>query len=604
MNIPYILQNIPFLNHLTDAEILALYSVSEVKAFPKNSKIDIKKIHAFGVILDGIFEMGQRIRGDRLYLAPGSFFGNIPFAVSHHAGTIKAVKDSSILLIKPQDMYRAMLSSFKALKGYIRNLKGNGFDTIDSAKDFLAQGSKVITIFGQNFNSGTSLLSAMMGLLLSEKDSVVILDASDGSGSVFNIFQKDLLPAVSQKPEESPADDGDSIFNKLVNINDNLSLLNISAGAKIKINPDIISPIIFILSRKFKYVIIDHSGYRSDFTHRIFDASDIILPVIKSINDKSGLHEILDPALKDGQRVYYVLNRYFEKTIGTFEGGYILDDIDFNRKDDMLSNLQGIISGNRPKVLDELYELITPERTGLVVQSSLTNASFLSGFFSTLYEKDIHIDSIYSSSWSYLATALYVISQDRDTFEKNFAALFAEEKLKSFLEVSFPDEFLYKSGRVKSFIGEMAAESRIEHYSVIPAAMASDTVSGSARMFSTGLIRDLFAASFITDIFEPVEIAGMQYNSGYPRKFVRPEHLLRTDTDIIRSVIVNNKQRLGFGEKRIPEFFRGYIDRLSSGDVSSDLSLSKKDFIINADEGSYDIKEIMNISADICRDMK
>ncbi len=606
MNIPYILQNIPFFNHLTDIEIQTLCAIAKTKSVAKNEKIDIKKIDSFGVVVDGIFELGQRIRGDKLYLAPGSFFGEIPFAVSHHAGIIKAVKDSVIILINPEEMYKALLSSYKGLKGYLRNIKGNGFDIIDSGNDFLKQKSKVITVFGQFHNSGNSMLASLFGLILSGRDSVVILDASYGGNSIFNIFQKELPPAVSQKSEKGGPNDK-FILDRLVNISEKLSLLNISSGSKIKINPDILSPIIFILSRKYKYIIIDHSDYRKDFTNRILEISDIVFPVIKNIKDKSILHNILDSDLKDGQRVYYILNRFYEKNIGTFEGGYILEDLVLSRKDNILTDLKSILESNKPKVFDELTELITRERTGLTIQTNLTNSVFLAGFFSSLYEKDIKIDTIYSSSWSYIITLLYILSGDQDTFESNFYKLFAEEKIKSFLEVTFPDEYVYKNGRINNFAGELAGDKRIEHYSMLPTAMLAEHAgqkSGSHRMFSSGFVRDLFTGSFLLDIFEPANIADNFYYSGYPSNYVKPEDLLRTDIEKIRSVSINNKKKLDFGEKKISKFFKGYTDRLNSEYIYPAFIKSKNDFFIDVDAEKYDIKEILKLSKEICKDMK
>ncbi|MBN2403381.1 MAG: hypothetical protein JXN64_13430 [Spirochaetes bacterium] len=603
MNISYILQNIPFLNHLTDSEIQTLCESAEIKPVSKNEKIDIKKIHSFGAVVEGIFELGQRIRGDRLYLAPGSFFGEIPFAVSHHAGTIKAVKDSLVMMINPEKMYKSLLSSYKGFKGYIRNIKGNGFDIIDSGNDFLKRGSRVITVFGRHYNSGGTMLASLLGLNLSGHGSVIILDASSEGNSIFNFFQKEMPPAVSQKAEKGASDEK-FVYDRVVNISENLSLLNLYSGSKIKINPDILSPVIFILSRKYKYIIIDHSDYRKDFTNRIFEISDILFPVIKNIKDKSILHNILDSDLKDGQRVYYVLNRFYEKTIGTFEGGYILEDLDFNRKENLITNLKNILESNKPKFLEELTEHITRERTGLTIQTNLTNSVFLAGFFSSLYEKDIKIDTIYSSSWSYLITVLYILNADNNAFENNFLKLFTEDKIKSLLDVTFPDEHVYKNGRINNYADELAGDKRIEHYSMLPVAMLTDRGSGCRRMFSTGFVRDLFTASFLLNIFEPKNIADSYYCSGYPSYYVKPEDLLRTDINKIRSVIINNKQKLSFGETKISKFFKGYADSLDSGYIYPAFTKSKNELSINVNTDKYNVKEILELSKDICKDMK
>jgi hypothetical protein len=607
MNIPSILQNIPFFTHLTETELHGLSAFAEIKRIPRNEKIDIKNINSFGVVAEGLFELGQRTRGDKLYLAPGSFFGEIPFAVGSHAGILKTLKDSAIIFIKPDDIYKSLLKSYKGLKGCLRNIKGSGFSLISTGNDILKQKSKVITIFGLYQNSGNSMFTALMSLNLSASARVVILDASYSGNSIFNIFEKEIPPALAQKSEKEVPDDK-SILDKLVNINEKLSLVNISSGSKIKVNHDIISPIIYILSKKFKYIIIDHSdygkNYGTDYTKKILDISDIVLPVIKNIKDKSSLHTMFDSTLKDVQRVYYILNRFYEKSIGTFEGGYIVENLGLNAKENVLSGLKGILESNKPKVFNELTELITRERTGLAVQTNLVNSVFLSGFFSSLYEKDIKVDTIYSSSWSCIIALLYVLSGDQGSFERNFIKFFSEEKIKSLLEVTFPDEHVYKNGKINDFASNLAGDKRIEHYSMLPAVMLADHASGSKRIFSTGFVRDLFTSSFLLDIFEPQNITDSFYYSGYPYANIRPEDLLRTDIENIRSVSVNNKQEFGFGEKKMPNFFKGYIDNMNSEYIYSGFVKSKNDFVIDINTDKYNIKEILDLSKDICKDLK
>jgi hypothetical protein len=607
MNITHILQNIPFFNHFTDIEIQALCNIVEIKRIPKNEKIDIKKFISFGVVAEGIFELGQRARGDKLYLAPGSFFGAIPFSVGYHAGIIKAIKDSVIIMMNLKQINKALLSSYKGLKGCLRSIKDNGFTVTDSGNDFLKRKSKVITLFSQYNNSGNSMLTALLGLILSSLDPVVILDASFSGNSIFNIFQKELPPAISQKSGEDGSDEK-YILERLVSINERLSLLNITSGSKLKINPDILSPIIFILSRKYKYIIIDHSDYGMDYateyTKKTLEISDIILPVIKDIKNKSSLHTILDSSLKDGQRVYYILNRFYEKSIGTFEGGYIIEDLNLSRDNNILSNLKIILESNKPKVFEELTELITRERTGLTVQTNLTNSVFLSGFFSSLYEKDIKIDTVYSSSWSYIIALLYILSGDQESFDSNFIKLFSEEKIKALLEVTFPDDHVYKNGKINNYAGDMAGDKRIEHYSLLPAVMLADHGTNNRRIFSTGFVRDLFTASFLLDIFEPKNIADSLYFSGYPLTYVKPEDLLRTDIDNIRSVSINNRQKLNFGEKKTSKFFKGYVESLNNEYIDAGFIKSKSDFFIDVDVDKYNIKEILNLSREICKVMK
>ncbi|MFH0975562.1 MAG: hypothetical protein V1874_07230 [Spirochaetota bacterium] len=600
MNLPYILQRIPFFNHLTSDEIQKLSGIAEVKYVQKNERIDIKKIKSFGTVLDGMFELGPLVKGEIAYLAPGSFFGEIPFALSHHTGSIKAARDSAIALINPAEMYKLFLTSFKGMRGYIRNIKTNGFDVTDAGNDFLNRGSKVITVLSQHHNSGNSLFAAALGIILSAQAPSVILDASYNGNSVFNIFEKDIPPAISQKSDENA-----SVFERVINVSENLSMLNILSGSKIKINPGIMSPIIFLLSQKYKYIIIDHSDFKKDFTRSVLGVSDIIFPLVKSLKAKTELYGFFDSELKDGQRVYYILNRFYARNIGTFEGGYILEDLEINSKEKLLSELKRIVlSKEKPQIFSETGELITRERTALTIQTNYANSLFLSGFFSSLYEKDIKLDMIYTSSWSYLVAVLYILSKDQKEFEDNILRFFSEEKINSMLEITFPEKYVFKNAKIYNLARSIAGEKRVEHYSVIPVPLLTDRESGARRMFSTGYAGDLFTASFLTDIFEPRKIADSWYDSGYPADYVKPEDLLRTDAVDIRSLSVNNRQKLLFSEKKLSVFYKRYTDRLNSEYRCPAFLKSKNDFFLDVEIDKYNIREILKISREICKDIK
>ena len=174
----------------------------QIKHISKNEVINIKKINSFGIILEGIFELAQKLSGENIYLSSGTFFGDVPFTDSRYIGSIKAVVNSRIILFNPDEIYRVLLSSYKGLRGYIRNLKRNGFEVINYGRDFLRTGSKVITVFSNNHKSGNSIITSLLATFLSESGKTIILDASygnpssgilsTGKGSIFNIFEKEF----------------------------------------------------------------------------------------------------------------------------------------------------------------------------------------------------------------------------------------------------------------------------------------------------------------------------------------------------------------------------------------------------------------------------
>ncbi|MBN2040034.1 MAG: hypothetical protein JW864_08345 [Spirochaetes bacterium] len=611
-SISNILHSNPLFRHLEYDEIQKLKNISDIKRVSKKEIINTKKIKSFGIILDGLFELGQKLSGENIYLFPGSFFGDIPFTDSRYVGLIKAVVNSQIMLFNPDELYKVFLSSYKGLRGYIRNIKRNGFEVVNYGRDFLKTNSKIITVFSNSHRAGNSIVSSLLGIFLSESGKTIILDASYGSlspdgGSVFNVFDKKLVPAVSQKAGEET--DG-NINNRIVQVTDSLSLLNISSGSKIKINTEILSPVISILSRNYKYIILDHSGYDKDFSACVLTLSDVVFSVVKDLKDKKSCYDIFDSNLKDGQRVYYILNRHFSKNIGKFEGGYIFDDLDLKKRRFTFADYKEIIENTNTKaVFDNLSGLINAEKTGLVIETGLLNAGLLSGFFSTLYDKDVKIDLMYSSCWSYLITALFILSGSSKEFEKRFLQIFSDDKINSLMDITFPEEYIYKN-KIYSFIKNIAGEGRLEHYSVIPMARISehdsspDISRGKSRIFSTGFISEIFSASFIFDLFEPQKITDRYYHNGFPDNYVTESQLIRTDIDKILSVSVKNSKDLAFSLRKILTFHGKFINGLQSGYYDAGLCNTENNTVIEADMDIFNAKEMLKVSKQICENIE
>ena len=83
-----------------------------------------------------------------------------------------------------------------------------------------------------------------------------ILDLSLSGSSIFNFFEKKITSPLAHKEDDNPAVEK-MIKQKIETIDENLDLINIAFGAKVKVNPDILSPILFILSKEYKYIILD-----------------------------------------------------------------------------------------------------------------------------------------------------------------------------------------------------------------------------------------------------------------------------------------------------------------------------------------------------------
>ncbi len=600
-NIHQNLQNNPLFCHLTDREVTSLANIGKIESITKGKKLELKNLNSFAIVISGMFEFESPVKRDVIYLTPGAFFGEKPFTGKKRKGFVRAVTDSEILLFDVAELYNFFLSSYKGLKGYIKNINKMGFEITEPAKEHFGNGSKIITVYSSDKDSGNSIFSAFLGLSISEHGKTIILDASSHGTSIFNIFERDLSPAISQKEDEDASTD-QFINDRIANIDENLSLINITSGSKVKVNPDIISPVLFFLSKTYKYIIIDLSDYDKEFRNGIFCFSDIVFTLIKRVKDRGALYDLFDMTLTGGQRVYYVMNRFYAKGVGTFEGGYIFDELEFNKDESIISNLCRHVKDN-PE--NEFVRIVTSKRTGLVVQTNLLESVFNIALFNALHKAEINIDLLYSSSWSFFIASLFLLSNDYSEFEKNVLKVFSEERINSFLDITFPNEFVFKNSKIFKYARDIAGDKRIEIYRTLPMVMLTDQESEQRRIFSTGQFKDLISASFILfPVFESFEIAGKFYNSGFPFNRVKPEDLFRTDVNEIIYAKVKNEGRLMFGENKALPFYKRYIDHLylsRSPDNTNYAADRTIDIDVNVKE--YNLDEIQRVSEDIANNL-
>src|SRR5208337_4260141 len=112
-----LLKNIPFLKHLNRDEIDYFFKSGRFTSVRRGQLVDVKKSNSVNVVIDGIFEIEASGNRDIVYLAPGSFFGFLPFVETRKKGNVRALVDSRIFLIHEDDIYRFFLIHHKALRG-------------------------------------------------------------------------------------------------------------------------------------------------------------------------------------------------------------------------------------------------------------------------------------------------------------------------------------------------------------------------------------------------------------------------------------------------------------------------------------------------------
>ncbi|MCU0821586.1 MAG: hypothetical protein MUC95_03820 [Spirochaetes bacterium] len=598
-HIHQILRNIPLFYHFTDKEIADLADIGSLEKFKKGRRIELRNLNSFVLIIKGIFEFESSIKKDILYLMPGAFFGEKPFVSKILKGSVRSMTDSEIMIFNTGDIYRFFLSTYKGLKGYIKNIKKLGFEMSEPARQHFGNGCRVITVFNLVSGSGKTVFSSFLGLSLSERGKTIIVDASPEGNSIYKIFEKEIPVPLSQKSGAGKAPD-QIIEESITRIDENLSLLNLSSGSRVAINPEIISPVLFYLSRSYKYVILDLSNPGADLVTGAISFSDKIFCPLKSPDEKNLHYNLFDSLLRDGQRIYYVLNKFFAKGVGTFEGGYLFDDLEIRRDESLVS---GICNYVKEEIGTDIIDVITAKTTGLVLDTCFFESALYLPLFLALSKSRLNINIIYSSAWSYAAAALYVHADFYSDFAKELGRCFSEDRISSLLDITFPDRHLYKNGRIYKFFRELTGESRVETYKTVPAAMLTDAESGQKRIFTTGFFYDLITASFsLNPLFEPLVIGGRQYYNNFFIDAAKPQDLLRTDTDEIIFAEVRNSRKLEFNREGILSFYMDYTGLLQSRRPFKDLSYAAdKKINIDFDIEGYDLEEISNLAEEISK---
>ncbi len=592
-----ILANIPIFRHCLDDEIRQLRAIGKPMTVRQGHQFDMKKINSFYVVVSGIFEIESMGKTDVVYLAPGSFFGTIPFAENRQTGRVRALVDSSVMIFSVEDLYRFFLMSYKCLRGYLKTIGRMGIEVSGIGKKYFGGSSSVITVYSRFPQSGVSFMASLLGASLKKSGRTVVLDLSSSGSSVFNFFEKKTAAPLSHRTEDSPA------FEQIINermerVDGNLDLLNVAFGSKVKVNSDILSPILFMLSKEYRYIVIDCGDDDAELRDRIFGLSDRIFTMVRNRKDIRPLHGIFDGSISEGQRVYYVMNEQYAGDVRDFTGGLVLPRFEPAGEGGEYARLEKCAGGD---ALFPIVSLITAKRTALVLETNLLNALFYGGFLSALHKAGKTFDLMYTSAYGYIVLSLYLLSDGKSEFRKRMEHFFSEDRLNKLLDITFPTDCVFKNSAVLKLAGEMCGESRIETFQQLPVVMTGRDGTGDRRIFSTGYLRDAIAASFsLYPIFEQVEITGRPCHSGYPDYRVCVEDLFRVDVDEVTYVSVDNSSIIGYHDGKLISFFASYIagiEKRSADDRAGDLS--DVSFVLEVSEKDIRIERIFDTSQEI-----
>jgi hypothetical protein len=588
-----IIKHIPLFRHCTGPELSVLKGLARDTRIKAGQKLELQKINAFNVVVEGAFEIETLGKNDIVYLAPGSFFGDIPFAVNRHHGSVRALIDSQLLLFDVEDLYRFFLGSFKAARGYLRSIKKMGFVYSDAGTRYAGTPSSVIAVSSSRAETGKTLFSCFISGLCAGKGKTIILDLSYKGDSVFNLYEKKVTIAMSQRGADS-ASAVEYIQDGIEQVSDSLSLLNITHGSRVKLDPGILSPIIFALSGEYRYIVLDLSEQDDAMREAALSLSDHIFFLLGKQKERENLYEMCDRTIREGQRVYYVVNRYFDRETSAVEGGLLLEKLDLEGEGPRSERI-------RNQALDEhgsdVRNILFGTKRCLVCDAGPLDAVALGGMLCAFDSAGPGFTMYYSSSMAYLVTALFVVAGNADDYKKMLVELFSPEKLNAMLDITFPDEYVIKNDGVMKTVKEMVRGRRIEFYRNAPAAMLFSEDDARARAFTTGFMKDVMTASFLLHpVFESAALAGSRYHSGYPLSYAVPEDLFRTDNEEIVYALVRCEGNAGYRSGRVLGFYERYREYAQNVSTARMTVLADRKVVLDIPDKGVATKKMLDLS--------
>ncbi len=572
-------RTVPFLKHLTIEESDLFFRSGRVVTVKSGQYAELKKTSSLNIVISGIFEVETIGNVEVVYFTSGSFFGSLPFVESRKRGNVRALLDSTIFIIHEEDIYRFFMKYHKALRGYIRMITSMGFEMTETGRRYSDLKGRVISVFGLGQGSGKTSLASTLGLALSAADTV-ILDISYTGKSLFDVFQRRLTAPVSEKDQAGPA--AESLVNdRLVHVRDGLYLLNLTYSSRVRIDPSIIGPLLFLLSRRFRYIIADLSNTDDNLRDAVFAGSDMIFSLTGSRKETRELNNLFDEKIIDFQRVFYVRNEYLSGERGAFIGGLTFES---NRNYAQTGDVESLVNAAAGSGIKPFIEKITSPGRSLAVQSLSLDSICLAQFFVDLQHSGKFFDSIYSSSFSYFISAMYLLGQDDKEVADLMRRFYSPEQMNRNLDISFPETFIFKNSKIVKYARELASDKRIEMFHTQPVCKLLS--SGKERIVSTGDLSAMMTASFITSpLFEPVITGGGSCSSGYPAVTVSPAELFRTGCDEIYYLSALNRERVQPDEGVINELYMKTLDTGTApySDESFYLQQGKNLFIETAE---------------------
>jgi len=583
-----ILRIIPFLSHFTHEELELFFKTGRVSSLKAGQNVDLKKSSSLNIVISGMFEIETIGNRDVVYLSPGSFFGFLPFSDNRIKGNIRALTEARIFIINEDDFYRFFLKSHKALRGYLRMISNMGFEINDAGKKYSAARCKIITVHSSVPGAGKSYLASLLSIALSG-EKVILLDLSYRGKTVFDYFNERITVPLSVK--DSTEDGAESVItDRIVKHNENIHLLNISFSSRVKTDPEILKPVILFLSRRYRYIVADLSDDDYDLRNSFFRLSDFIFAVSDGRKEIEGMQETLDSIIDEGQRVVYVRNNFVNQGKGSFLGGLILDKCDSQDPGNLETMHEFVERGS----LNSFTSMITGMSRALVLPTSRFESILLCSFFSEMDKSRKKFDYLYSSSYTFFLISLFLLFEDSRELKENMKRFFSSEQIARSLDIVFPEKFIFSNSRILKYAFELASSRRVEMFHPLPlCALKSDHTK---RIMSTGSLGKIMAASLTSSPeYQPVNINGTDYTSGFPGIIVSSSHLFRTEADDIYSLSLINRENMRIPEGMYNEYYSTSIRSMEKLKPSAVEYLEQgKNLILDVSETEFKFDKVFN----------
>lgn len=592
-----ILRRVPLFRHASDDEILRLAALGTLSVTRKGHTFDLKRVNTFNVVVRGIFEIEALGKTDIVYLSPGSCFGTVPFTENRHRGVIRAMVDSTLLMIAAEDLYRFFFTAYRCLRGYLRTAGHLGFELTAAGRSYAGAAGTVVAVHGPDAGAGRTLASALLGLGLRGRGRTIVLDCSFSGTSVFSLLGQRLTAPLAHRSDDHGAAER-LVTERIERVDDRLDVMNVSFGAHVAADPDILEPLLFLLGRTYDFVIMDCAPGDNPLALRALELADRVIALVPRPKDVRRCFALYDGHLRDGQQVSYVVNEY-GGTVRSVTGARILPRFEAPG-DEGIAAWTAALAASEP--LADLVDVVAARRRALVLESNLYDALFMAGFFIALGEAGKEFDIVYGSALSFAVAALWMTGGGGELVSL-MERFFGDDRLPRLLDVAFPDAHVFRNNALARLAGEVAGGRRLEMFASLPVARCGEAGLAGSRLFSTGDLGQVLAASLVLyPIFEQIDIAGSRYHAGFPQTRTRVEDLFRTDAVQVTYLSVNNRPGLVPAAGRALPFytdFTAYLLRGLHDDKESDLA--DRNLVIDVSARDAGVEHVVELSLEACR---